>query len=94
MDEDIKEKTARVAKLYFDDFPDERPFDLWRAFDKGLARELSLFITGKTVWEGTHPARDSPVDYSSCIDSAGQDRRTETACLRRFERRRQSPASG
>jgi 4-carboxymuconolactone decarboxylase len=47
MDEDIKEKTARVAKLYFDDFPDERPFDLWRAFDTGLARELSLFITGK-----------------------------------------------
>lgn len=47
MSEDIKEKTAQVAKLYFDDYPDERPFDLWRAFDKGMARELSLFITGK-----------------------------------------------
>jgi 4-carboxymuconolactone decarboxylase len=47
MSEDIKEKTAAVAKLYFNDFPDERPFDLWRAFDKGMARELSLFITGK-----------------------------------------------
>jgi 4-carboxymuconolactone decarboxylase len=47
MGEDIKEKTAQVAKLYFDDFRDERPFDLWRAFDKGMARELSLFITGK-----------------------------------------------
>ncbi len=47
MGEDIKEKTAQVAKLYFDDFPDERPFDLWHAFDKGMAHELSLFITGK-----------------------------------------------
>jgi 4-carboxymuconolactone decarboxylase len=47
MDEDVKEKTARVAKLYFEDYPDERPFDLWRSFDKGLARDLSLFITGR-----------------------------------------------
>ncbi len=47
MSDDIKEKTAQVAKLYFEDFPDERPFDLWRSFDKGMARELSLFITGK-----------------------------------------------
>ena len=47
MSEDVKEKTARVAKLYFEDFPDERPFDLWRSFDKGLARDLSLFITGQ-----------------------------------------------
>ncbi len=47
MDEDVKEKTARVAKLFFEDYPDERPFDLWRSFDKGLARDLSLFITGR-----------------------------------------------
>jgi 4-carboxymuconolactone decarboxylase len=47
MGDDVKEKTAEVAKLYFSDFPDERPFDLWRAFDKGMARELSLFVTGK-----------------------------------------------
>jgi 4-carboxymuconolactone decarboxylase len=47
MEEDVKEKTARVAKLYFEDFSDERPFDLWRSFDKGLARDLSLFITGQ-----------------------------------------------
>ncbi len=47
MSQDVKEKTAEVAKLYFSDFPDEKPFDLWRAFDKDMAREFSLFITGK-----------------------------------------------
>ncbi len=45
--DDVKEKTAKTAKLYFEGYPDERPFDLWRAFDKGMARDLSLFITGK-----------------------------------------------
>ena len=59
MDDDAKEKTAQVAKLYFDDFPDERPFDLWRAFDKGMARELSLFITGRMYGRERipHPTR-------------------------------------
>jgi len=47
MDEDLKSKTARTAKLYFDGFRNERPFDLWRSFDKGLAKDLSLFITGQ-----------------------------------------------
>ncbi|MCA1960262.1 MAG: carboxymuconolactone decarboxylase family protein [Desulfomonile sp.] len=47
MDEDIKTKTARVAKLYFDGYKGERPFDLWRSFDKGMARDLSMFITGQ-----------------------------------------------
>jgi len=59
MDDDAKEKTAQVARLYFDDFPDERPFDLWRAFDKGMARELSLFITGRMYGRERipHPTR-------------------------------------
>jgi len=47
MPEDLKAKTARVAKTYFDGYSDERPFDLWRSFDKGLAKDLSLFITGQ-----------------------------------------------
>ena len=47
MDEDLKSKTAETAKLYFEGFRDERPFDLWRAFDKGLAKDLSIFITGQ-----------------------------------------------
>jgi 4-carboxymuconolactone decarboxylase len=47
MDEDLKAKTAKTAKTYFEGYPDERPFDLWRSFDKGLAKDLSLFITGQ-----------------------------------------------
>jgi 4-carboxymuconolactone decarboxylase len=47
MNQDIKEKTAKTAKLYFEGYPDERPFDLWRSFDKGMARDLSMFITGQ-----------------------------------------------
>ena len=47
MNKDIVEKTQKTAKLYFKDVKDERPFDLWRAFDKDLAKDLSLFITGQ-----------------------------------------------
>jgi len=47
MEDDLKTKTARTAKLYFEGYPDERPFDLWRSFDKGFAKDLSLFITGQ-----------------------------------------------
>ena len=47
MTEDLKSKTAKTAALYFENFSGERPFDLWRSFDKELAKDLSLFITGK-----------------------------------------------
>lgn len=47
MDQEIVEKTKRTAALYFSGVKDEKPFELWRAFDKGLARDLSLFITGQ-----------------------------------------------
>ena len=47
MDDDLKSRTSKTAKLYFEGYPDERPFDLWRSFDKGLARDLSVFITGQ-----------------------------------------------
>jgi 4-carboxymuconolactone decarboxylase len=40
-------KTKTTAALYFKDVQGERPFDLWRSFDKGLAKDLSLFITGQ-----------------------------------------------
>ena len=40
MSEDLKEKTAKTAKLYFEGYKDERPFDLWRSFDKDLAKDL------------------------------------------------------
>ena len=47
MSKDLVTKTKETAGLYFDGVKDERPFDLWRAFDKDLARDLSLFITGQ-----------------------------------------------
>ena len=47
MSKDIVEKTKKTAELYFKDVQGERPFDLWRSFDPDLAKDLSLFITGK-----------------------------------------------
>ncbi len=47
MAEDIKQKTQQTAALYFKGVSGEKPYDLWKAFDPELARELSLFITGR-----------------------------------------------
>jgi 4-carboxymuconolactone decarboxylase len=47
MTDDLIEKTQRTAALYFQGVADEKPFELWKAFDPGLAKDLSLFITGK-----------------------------------------------
>jgi 4-carboxymuconolactone decarboxylase len=44
---DIVEKTQKTAGLYFKDVEGERPYDLWRSFDRDLAKDLSLFITGQ-----------------------------------------------
>jgi 4-carboxymuconolactone decarboxylase len=46
-DDDVVEKTKRTAELYFKGVKGERPFELWKAFDKDLAKDLSLFITGR-----------------------------------------------
>ena len=47
LDKDLIEKTKRTAELYFEGVVDEKPYDLWRAFDPELAKNLSLFITGQ-----------------------------------------------
>ncbi len=47
MDDNLVEKTQRTAALYFEGVRDEKPYDLWKAFDPEMARDLSLFITGK-----------------------------------------------
>jgi 4-carboxymuconolactone decarboxylase len=44
---DLIEKTKKTADLYFTGVSDEKPYDLWRAFDPELARSLSLFVTGE-----------------------------------------------
>jgi 4-carboxymuconolactone decarboxylase len=45
--DDLKEKTQKTAALYFKGVEGEKPYDLWRSFDKNLGKDLSLFITGK-----------------------------------------------
>jgi len=45
--EEIVEKTKKTAALYFKGVKEEKPYDLWRAFDKELSKDISLFITGQ-----------------------------------------------
>jgi 4-carboxymuconolactone decarboxylase len=47
LDKELIEKTKITAALYFRGVTEEKPFELWQAFDKELGRELSLFITGR-----------------------------------------------
>jgi 4-carboxymuconolactone decarboxylase len=47
LSEDIKTKTQQTAALYFKDVKGEKPYELWQAFDPELAKQLSLFITGR-----------------------------------------------
>ena len=59
MPDDLVKKTAETAKLYFDGVEGERPYELWRAFDKALARDLSIFVTGQLYAREVipHPVR-------------------------------------
>ena len=59
MSEDIVEKTKATGALYFGGVEGEKPFELWRAFDKDLGKELSLFITGQLYAREkiSHPTR-------------------------------------
>ncbi len=47
MSEDIKAKTRKTAEPYFKDVEGEKPFNLWHAFDPELAKQMSIFITGR-----------------------------------------------
>ena len=47
MTDDVVQRTRQTADLYFKDVEGEKPYELWRAFDKDLAKDLSLFITGQ-----------------------------------------------
>ncbi len=45
---EIAKKTGETAELYFSTVKDEdKPYNLWRFFDKDLARDMSLYITGQ-----------------------------------------------
>jgi len=59
MSEEIAKKTAATAALYFNGVEGEKPYELWKSFDRGLARDLSLFITGQMYAREVlpHPTR-------------------------------------
>ncbi|MEZ4528431.1 MAG: carboxymuconolactone decarboxylase family protein [Desulfobacterales bacterium] len=46
-DKQLAEKTKHTAQLYFAGVKEEKPYELWKAFDRDLAKDLSLFITGR-----------------------------------------------
>ena len=48
MDEkELIKKTGKTANLYFSSVKnEEKPYNLWREFDKDLAKDMSLYITG------------------------------------------------
>lgn len=48
MDEELKEKTRKTAELLFRGVDTgEGGYALWRKFDKELAKEISMFFTGR-----------------------------------------------
>ena len=47
MDDALKEKTRKTAQMLFHTIKSGVGFDTWKKFDKELARELSMFFTGK-----------------------------------------------
>ena len=47
MDEALKEMTKRTAHMLFHTLSGGTGFETWKKFDKDLARELSMFFTGK-----------------------------------------------
>lgn len=69
MSDEISKKTAETAKLYFDGVTGEKPYELWKSFDRGLARDLSLFITGQMYARQvvTHPVRQMVAVAALCV---------------------------
>ena len=45
--DDLKETTRKTAEKYFNGQPGESAYDLWRFFDKDLAKEISMHYTGR-----------------------------------------------
>ena len=67
MGDDRVEKTKKTAGLYFKEVRDERPFDLWKAFDKELAKALPLFITGRMYAREKIPHRTRQLITVACL---------------------------
>jgi 4-carboxymuconolactone decarboxylase len=72
LNKDLIERTKRTAELYFDGVEDEKPFDLWRAFDPELARTLSLFITGQMYAREKIPHTTRQLITVACLTVLGR----------------------
>lgn len=46
-DRELRERTKQTARMLFHSLKGGVGFDTWKKFDKELARELSMFFTGK-----------------------------------------------
>jgi 4-carboxymuconolactone decarboxylase len=68
----IVDQTKRTAALYFSGVRDERPFDLWKAFDPELARDLSLFITGRMYAREKIPHPTRQLVTVACLTVLGR----------------------
>ena len=61
----IREKTKRTSATLFKGVSNEVGFEHWKRFDKGLARDLSLFFTGVMYSrEVISPASSSPISVA------------------------------
>jgi 4-carboxymuconolactone decarboxylase len=58
MDQALKETTQKTARMLFHTIKGGVGFDTWKKFDKDLARELSMFFTGKLYSREVIPQRD------------------------------------
>lgn len=47
MDDALRETTRKTARMLFHSIKGGVGFDTWKKFDRDLARELSMFFTGK-----------------------------------------------
>ncbi len=45
-DTEVRERTKRTARMLFHTLKGGTGFETWKRFDKGLARQLSMFFTG------------------------------------------------
>ena len=72
MSDDIVQKTRQTAELYFHGFEGERPFDLWKSFDPDLARELSLFVTGRMYAREKIPHRTRQLVTVAALTALGR----------------------
>ena len=72
MSDDVVEKTKKTAALYFKGVEGEKPFDLWRAFDKDLAKTFSLFITGSVYSREKIPHTTRQLVTVAALTALGQ----------------------